>query len=106
METSKKIQNISIIALAIFVLSFIVLLITDNAVAKNEDTDSKQIAEYEYQMNELRKQKEQCYNDLTYEESTQAYEWFTKPCVQWDEEIMVIRAKADELKAKSYEGLR
>lgn len=106
METSKKIQNISIIAMAIFVFWFIVLLVADNAMAKNEDSDSKQIANYEYQINELRKQKEQCYNDLTYEESKQAYEWFTKPCVQWDEEIMIIRAKADELKAKSYEGLR
>jgi formylmethanofuran dehydrogenase subunit E-like metal-binding protein len=51
-----------------------VLLVADNAMAKNEDNDSKQIANYEYQINELRKQKEQCYNDLTYEESKQAYE--------------------------------
>ena len=73
-------------------------------MAKNDD-DSKQIADYEYQMNELRKQKEKCYDDLNYEESISARDGFTKPCVQWDEQIMAIREKADALKAKSYDAL-
>lgn len=70
-----------------------------------DDKDSKQIADYEYQMNELRKQKEQCFNDLSYEDSIKARDGFIKPCVQFDEEIMSLREKADALKAKWYEGL-
>ena len=69
-----------------------------------DDKDSKQIANYEYQMNELRKQKEKCFDDLTRKETQEYLSWFTKPCVEWDEQIMEIRAKADELKAKSYDG--
>lgn len=70
---------------------------------KTDDSDSKRIAEYEYQMNELRKQKEQCYDNLTRKETQEYLSWFTKPCVEWDEVIMEMRAKADELKAKSYD---
>ena len=104
MDTSKKIQNIAIIVMAVVVMWFIALLITDNAKA-SDDADSKEIADLSYQMNELRKQKEKCFDDLTYEESRQSFEWFTKPCVQWDEEIMALREQADKLKAKSYDSL-
>jgi hypothetical protein len=76
------------------------------AANKIDDSDSKQIADYEYQMNELRKAKEKCFDDLTYKESQDSIDWLTKPCVQYDEEIMSLREKADALKAKSYEGLR
>ena len=97
----KKLQNISIIAMAILLIWFGVLIRTDNA--KANDTDSKQIADYEYQMNELRKQKEACFNDLTYLESIEAFQWLSQPCVSWDEEIMRIREKTDQLKAKTYD---
>lgn len=92
--------KISIIAVVLLLIWFIALVIADS---NKSDWDSKQIAEYEYQMNELRKQKEQCYDNLNYEESKQSALWFTKPCVQRDEKIMEIREKADKLKAKSYE---
>lgn len=99
---TKKIINILIIAMAILLIWFIILIAFDNKV-QADDSDSKQIAEYEYQMNELRKQKDACFDNLTYEESKQAFQWFTKPCVSRDEEIMRLREKADALKAKSYE---
>jgi hypothetical protein len=92
--------KLSIISIVILVIWFIALVIADS---KKSDSDSKQIAEYEYQMNELRKAKEQCYDNLNYEESKQSALWFTKPCVQRDEQIMELREKADWLKAKSYE---
>jgi len=98
---TKKIQNIAIISILVIGFWFIFALITSSA--KADDSDSKQIANYEYQMNELRKKKEKCYNDLTYEESKQSFLWYTKPCVMYDEEIMAIREKADSLKAKTYE---
>ena len=102
---TKKLTNISIIAMAILIIWFGVLIRADNANAN--DDDSKQIADLEYQMNELRKQKDACFNSLTYQESIDAYNWFTKPCVSRDEEIMRLREKADWLKAKSYEvGLK
>lgn len=102
---NKKRKLISIIVIALLLIAFISLVIATKVMANNDDTDSRQIAEYEYQINELRKSKEQCYNDLSYEDSIKARDWFIKPCVQWDEEIMAIREKADALKDKSYMGL-
>ena len=97
----KKLQNILIVAIAIVTIWFGVLVRTDNV--KANDADSKQIADYEYQMNELRKQKAECFDNLTYVESIDAYNWVTQPCVSRDEQIMMVREKADKLKAKSYE---
>ena len=96
---TKKIQNIAIIAICVLGLWLLLTAIT----WVKADSDSKEIADLEYKMNELRKQKEECFNSLTYEESIQSYNWFTKPCVSRDEEIMRLREKADWLKAKSYE---
>ena len=104
-KENKKRKLIYIITIAIIVAVFVALLIASSVKAQSNDADSKQIAEYEYQINELRKSKEQCYNDLSYEDSIKARDWFIKPCVQWDEEIMAIREKADALKSKWYEGL-
>lgn len=99
--TTNKLTNIGIIAMAILVIWFWVLIRADSA--KANDADSKEIANLDYQINELRKQKETCFNDLSYEESISAFQWLTKPCVSRDEEIMRLREKADSLKAKSYE---
>ena len=93
-----------LIAVAILLIAFFTLMISD-LVKANGTSDSEAIAKWEYQMNELRKQKEKCFDDLTYKESIDAYKWFTKPCVQWDEEIMSIREEITTLKAKWYEGL-
>ena len=101
MNNTKKLTTISIIAMAILLILFGVIIVCDNA--KADDADSKKIADYEYQMNELRKQKEKCYDNLSYDDSIKARDGFIKPCVEWDEQIMEIRAKADELKAKSYD---
>ena len=95
--------KLSIIVTAILLWVFGLCIYASST--KADDSDSKQIADYEYQMNELRKQKEQCFNDLTYEDSIKARDGFIKPCVQFDEEIMSLREKADALKAKWYEGL-
>ena len=73
------------------------------AEIKADDQDSRKIWELEYQMNELRKQKEACFNALTYSESIDAYNLVTKPCVEFDEQILALREQADLLKAKDYE---
>ena len=96
--------KILIIIMSIILIIFGVLIAVDNKVVA-DDSDSKQIADYEYQINELRKQKEACFNELSYEESKQAYEGFSKPCVQFDEQIMSLREKSNQLKAKSYDWL-
>lgn len=70
---------------------------------KADDKDSKEIANLSYQINELRKSKEKCFDDLTWQETMEYLSGYTKPCVQWDEEIMALRERADQLKAKSYE---
>lgn len=99
-----KSTKILIIIMSIILIIFGVLLATSGNVCA-DDTDSKQIAEYEYQINELRKQKETCFNGLTLQETKDAMNWFTKPCIQFDEEIMSLRDKSNELKAKSYDWL-
>ena len=102
---NKKRKLISIIVIAVLLILFISFMVASNVLAENDDTDSKQIADYEYQINELRKQKEACFDNLNYEESKAAVQWFTKPCIEWDEQIMELREKADTLKDKSYMGL-
>ena len=96
----KKLLNIVLIVLGILVISLLTLLISDNAAA---DSDSKEIADLEYRMNELRKEKDSCFDNLTFQETKDYLDGFTKPCVSWDEEIMRLREKADSLKVKSYE---
>lgn len=103
---NKKRKLISIIVIALLLIAFISLVIATKVMANNDDTDSRQIADYEYQINELRKQKEACFDNLNYEESKAAVQWFTKPCIEWDEQIMELREKADALKDKSYMGLK
>ena len=102
----KKRKLISIIVIAILLILFVSFIVAASVSAENDDTDSRQIADYEYQINELRKQKEVCFDNLNYEESKQAIQWFTKPCIEWDEQIMELREKADALKDKSYMGLK
>ena len=89
--------------MTVILIIFGVLLAVD-ATPNKDDADSKQIAELSYQINELRKQKEACFDNLTYEESKNSMAGFIKPCIQWDEQIMSLRDKENALKAKSYEG--
>ncbi|MBO7443808.1 MAG: hypothetical protein J6T10_02125 [Methanobrevibacter sp.] len=69
---NKKRKLISIIVIALLLIAFISLVIATKVMANNDDTDSRQIADYEYQINELRKQKEVCFDNLNYEESKAA----------------------------------
>lgn len=97
MTKQLKLTLISLVILAIWFIA--VWLATNN----KSDSDSRQIADLEYQMNELRKTKEKCFDDLTRKETQEYLSWFTQPCVQYDEQIMALREKADNLKTKSYE---
>lgn len=98
--TKQQTKLVIIIAVLLFGIYGICLYAT---ATKIDDSDSKQIAGYEYQMNELRKAKEKCFDDLTRKETQEYLSWFTKPCIQYDEQIMELREKADQLKTKSYE---
>lgn len=97
---TKQIKLTLIVSVLLLGIFWLCLYASANKI---DDSDSKQIADLEYRMNELRKQKEQCFNNLTFEETKDYLNWFTKPCIQFDEEIMSLREKADSLKAKSYE---
>lgn len=99
-----KSTKILILIMSIILIIFGILIFTDGNVCA-DDSDSKQIAEYEYQINELRKKKETCFDWLTLQETQDAWNWFTQPCVMFDEEIMGLRVKANELKSKSYDKL-
>jgi preprotein translocase subunit SecG len=67
-----KSTKILIIIMTIILIIFGILLSTYNNVCA-DDSDSKQIAEYEYQINELRKQKETCFDGLTLQETKDAW---------------------------------
>lgn len=95
-------QTKLIIIILIILLGIFWLLVYANQT-KADDSDSRKIWDLEYQMNELRKQKEACFNNLSYSESIDAYNLVTKPCVEFDEQIMALREQADLLKSKDYE---
>ena len=96
-----KQTKLSIIATTILLGLFWLFIYANQT--KADDSDSRKIWDLEYQMNELRKQKEACFNALTYSESIDAYNLITKPCSEFDEQIMALREQADLLKSKDYE---
>ena len=54
------------------------------------------------ELNQQRDAKQECLDNLTYEESRQSVLWFTKPCVQYDERIMELKAELDSYLVKDY----
>ena len=54
------------------------------------------------ELNQQRDAKQECLDNLTYEESRQSVLWFTKPCVQYDERIMELKADLDSYLVKDY----
>ena len=54
------------------------------------------------ELNQQRDAKQECLDNLNYEESRQSVLWFTKPCVQYDERIMELKAELDSYLVKDY----
>lgn len=61
-----------------------------------------QISTLAVELNHQRDLKQECLDNLTYEESRQSALGFTKPCVQYDERIMELKAELDSYLVKDY----
>ena len=91
------------IVLTIIVVLLLILIVALLFAPRVTATDSEELANLTYQINELRKSKEKCYDDLTYQQSIQVYELKDKFCFERDEKIMLLREQADKLSSKWYE---
>lgn len=54
------------------------------------------------ELNQQRDAKQECLDNLTYEETRQSLLGFTKPCVQFDERIMELKEQMDSYLVKDY----
>ena len=82
----------------ILVLIVVIILISTWGTAAAINPNSEKIAELSFQLNELESQKYKCLDDLTRKQSQDQFNWFTKYCVEYDEQIMWIEAEIDSLK--------
>ena len=95
-------QNILKIAVCIAVVCVILLIIFGGwSVVRSMSTDDE-IWAIANELNWQRTLKQECLDNLTYEESKQSALWFTKPCVQYDEKIMELKSELDSYLIKDY----
>ena len=81
----------------ILVLIVIIICISTMGNVSATNPNSQKIAELTFQLSELEYSKMYCLDNLTYKQSVEQEKWFTKYCVEYDEQIMVIQAQLDEL---------
>lgn len=82
----------------ILVLLVVIICITTMGNVSAINPNSERIAELSFQLNELESQKYICLDNLSYKETESQIKWFSKYCVEYDEQIMEIQAQIDELK--------
>lgn len=82
----------------ILVLTVVIILISTRGTATAINPNSEKIAELSFQLNELETQKYNCLDNLSYKETGNQIKWFTKYCVEYDEQIMEIQEQIDNLK--------
>lgn len=89
--------------LVYFVLFCIVAMVVFAGVSLvNSANSNDEIWTIANELNQQRDAKQECLDNLTYEESRQSVLWFTKPCVQYDERIMELKADLDSYLVKDY----
>jgi len=87
-------QEFIYILIAFIVIWVWVLLITNNTKA---DEDSRKISTLHYELNEVMKQKESCYNSLSYKESVENFMGKAVLCSEYDEQIKNLEAEIEQL---------
>ena len=95
-------QNIFKIVLSIVVICIITLIIFGGVSVVRSATSIDEIWAIANELNWQRTLKQECLDNLTYEETRQSILWFTKPCVQYDERIMELKANLDSYLIKDY----
>lgn len=96
-------QEIIYILIAIIVIWVWLLLISSKTKA---DEDSRKISELHYELNEIMKQKEKCYDNLSYKESVQIFEWKSVLCSEYDEQIMNLQSEIEQMSNFYFETMR
>jgi hypothetical protein len=95
-------QNIFKIVLSIVVILIVTFIIFGGVVVVRSAFTNDDLWAIANELNWQRTLKQKCLDNLTYEESRQSILWFTKPCVQYDERIMELKAELDSYLVKDY----
>lgn len=91
-------QNLIKIIWIILVLIVIIICISTMWNVSAINPNSEKIAELTFKLSELEFSKMNCLDNLTYKQSVEQDKWFTKYCVEYDEQIMVLEAEIEDLK--------
>lgn len=97
-------QKIITIIATLLTILVCVLLIATRWTAKAINPNSEKIAQLTYEISELEYQKMRCLDDLSWNQSKDQMNWFTKYCVEYDEEIMLLQEQIDELSERKAES--
>jgi len=95
-------QNIFKMVLSIVAILIVVFIIFGGVVVVRSMSTGDEIWAIANELNWQRTLKQECLDNLTYEESKQSALWFTKPCVQYDEKIMELKSELDSYLIKDY----
>ena len=91
-------QNLIKIIWIILVLLVVIICISTMGNVSAINPNSEKIAELTFKLSELEFSKMNCLDNLTYKQSVEQEKWFTKYCVEYDEQIMVLEAEIEDLK--------
>lgn len=95
-------QNIFKIVLSIVVILIVAFIIFGGVVIVRSALVTDDLWPIVNELNWQRTLKQECLDNLTYEETRQSLLGFTKPCVQYDERIMELKADLDSYLVKDY----
>lgn len=95
-------RNIFKIVLSIVVILIVAFIIFGGVVVVRSAFTNDELWAIANELNQQRDAKQECLDNLTYEESRQSALGFTKPCVQYDERIMELKAELDSYLVKDY----
>ena len=95
-------QNIFKIVLSIVAILIVAFIIFGGVAVVRSAFSNDDLWVIANELNCQRTLKQECLDNLTYEETRQSILWFTKPCVQYDERIMELKADLDSYLVKDY----
>ena len=79
------------------------ILIATRWTAKAVNPNSEEIANLTFQLSELEFQKRTCLDNLSRKQSEAQFKWFNKYCVEYDEQMMLIQSRIDDLTERKAE---
>ena len=95
-------QNIFKIVLSIVAILIVAFIIFGGVAVVRSAFNNDDLWAIANELNWQRTLKQECLDNLTYEETRQSLLGFIKPCVQYDERIMELKAELDSYLVKDY----